>query len=291
MKLRTFFKDKKGTGILSTSDKPGKGPRFTYVKLATFVDALQRQARYSFTRAEAAAAVAVAPATLTKGLQRLQNSGRIHRIRKGFYTIVPLEHADVGHIPTDWFIADLMRFLDVPYYVGALTAAAYHGAAHQQPQEFQVVVERTRQPVRTGKLRIRFMRYEGLSHVKTQPMKSFTGQFPVSTPEHTAMDLVRFQKQIGGLDTVITVLVELSEAMSGAALLRAADNEQVVANVQRLGWLLAHSNSPALADELAGWVDRRDPAVAPLNSSLQSRRGSIDRQWRLIMNDQPEGEL
>ncbi len=259
--------------------------------LATFVDALQRQARYSFTRAEAAAAVPVAPATLTKGLQRLQNSGRIHRIRKGFYTIVPLEHTDVGHIPTDWFIADLMRFLDRPYYVGVLTAAAYHGAAHQQPQEFQVVIERTRQPIRTGKLRIRFMHYEGLPHVKTQPMKSFTGEFPVSTPEHTALDLVRFQKQIGGLDAVITVLVELGEAMAGSALLQAANDEQVVANVQRLGWLLTRADRPVLARELAGWVDQRNPAVAPLNSSLRSRRGSIDRQWRLIMNDQPEGEL
>ncbi len=259
--------------------------------LAQFVDALQRQARYSFTRAEAAAAVTVAPATLTKGLQRLQNAGRIRRIRKGFYTIVPLEHADVGHIPPDWFVVDLMRFLDCPYYVGALTAAAYHGAAHQQPQEFQVVVGSTRQPIRTGKLRIRFLRYEGLSHVRTQPMKSFTGEFPVSTPEHTALDLVRFQKQIGGLDAAITVLTELGEAMAGSALLKAADNEQVVANVQRLGWLLARANSPALANELAGWVDQRNPAVAPLNSSLRSRKGPVDRRWRLIINDQPEGEL
>ena len=259
--------------------------------LAAFVDALQRQARYSFTRAEAAAAVNAAPATLTKGLQRLQNAGRIHRIRKGFYTIVPLEHADAGHIPTDWFVADLMRFLDVPYYVGALTAAAYYGASHQQPQEYQIVIERSRQPIRTGKLRIRFLRYEGLAHVKTQPMKSFTGQFPVSTPEHTALDLVRFQKQIGGLDTVITVLAELGEQMSAPALLRAVRQEQVVANAQRLGWLLVRANCSALATELAGWVDQRNPAVAPLNSSLRSRKGPIDRQWRLIINDQPEGEL
>jgi predicted transcriptional regulator of viral defense system len=259
--------------------------------LAAFVDALQRQARYSFSRDEAAAAVTVSPATLTKGLQRLQNAGRIHRIRKGFYTIVPLEHADAGHIPTDWFIADLMRFLNIPYYVGALTAAAYHGAAHQQPQEFQVVTEGSRSPIRTGKLRIRFLRYEGISQVKTQPMKSFTGQFPVSSPEHTALDLVRFQKQIGGLDTVITVLVELGEKMSGPALLQAVRHEPVVAHAQRLGWLLARANCPTLAGALASWVDRRNPAVVPLNGSLRSRKGAIDRQWRLIINDQPEGEL
>lgn len=259
--------------------------------LSAFVDTLQRQARYSFTREEAGYAIDVEPATLTKGLQRLQNAGRIHRIRKGFYTIVPLEHMDAGHIPTDWFIADLMCFLDDPYYVGALTAAAYHGASHQQPQEFQVVIERSRPPIRTGRLRIRFLRYEGLSQVKTQLMKSFTGQFPVSSPEQTALDLVRFQKQIGGLDAIITILVELVEKMSGPALLRAVRQEKVVANVQRLGWLLARADCTALTRELARWVDDRSPSVAPLNSSMRSRKGAIDRRWRLILNDQPERDL
>ena len=45
-------------------------------------------------------------------------------------------------IPADWFIAELMQFLDLPYYVGVLSAAALHGAAHQQAQEFHVVVPR-----------------------------------------------------------------------------------------------------------------------------------------------------
>ena len=59
--------------------------------LAAFVDGLHRQARYTFTRDHAATAVTASPETLTKALQRFQAAGRIHRIRKGFYTIVPLE--------------------------------------------------------------------------------------------------------------------------------------------------------------------------------------------------------
>ena len=259
--------------------------------LAAFVDGLQRQARYSFTRDHAAAQVTASPSALTKALQRLQSAGRVHRIRKGFYTIVPLEHADAGNIPIDWFIADLMRFLNVPYYVGVLTAAAYHGAAHQQPQEFQVVIAESRPGIRTGKLRIRFFRHEGLARVKTQLMKSFTGGFPVSAPEYTALDLVRFQKQIGGLDAVMTVLAELGEKMAVPALLQAVRREAAVAHVQRLGWLLARTNCRVLAKELAAWVDRRNPPVVPLNGALRSRRGSVDRQWRLILNDRPEGEL
>ena len=259
--------------------------------LADFVDGLQRQARYTFTRDQVAAAVSASPETLTKALQRFQAAGRIHRIRKGFYTIVPLEHADAGNIPTDWFIADLMRFLDVPYYVGALTAAAYHGAAHQQPQEFQVVIAASRPAIRTGKVRVRFFRYEAQPRVKTQPMKSFTGVFPVSTPEHTALDLVRFQKQIGGLDAVMTVLAELAEKMTAPLLLQTVRREPVVAHVQRLGWLLDHTNCHALAKKLATWIDNRNAAVVPLNGALRSRKGPVDRKWRLILNDRPEGDL
>lgn len=259
--------------------------------LSAFVDRLQRQAQYSFTRNQAATTLSASPETLTKALQRLQAAGRIHRVRKGFFTIVPLEHADAGNIPTDWFIADLMRFLDIPYYVGALTAAAYHGAAHQQPQEFQIVIAQSMRMIKTGKVRIRFLRYEGLPVAGTQPMKSFTGSLPVSTPEQTALDLVRFQKHIGGFDAVMTVLAELVEKMSGPALLQAVRREPSVAQVQRLGWLLDRIKARGLTAELAEWVERRHPAVIPLNGSLRSRKGSVDRKWRLILNDSPEGEL
>jgi len=40
--------------------------------LAAFVDRLQRQAEYSFTRNQAVATLSASPETLTKALQRLQ---------------------------------------------------------------------------------------------------------------------------------------------------------------------------------------------------------------------------
>jgi predicted transcriptional regulator of viral defense system len=259
--------------------------------LSAFVDGLQRQARYTFTRSQVAAAVPASPDTLTKALQRCQAAGRIHRIRRGFYTIVPLEHADAGNIPTDWFIADFMRFLNVPYYIGALTAAAYHGAAHQQPQEFQVVIGRSMRTIKTGRFRIRFLRYEGLPVASTEEMKSYTGTIPVSTPAQTALDLVRFQKHIGGLDAVMTVLAELVEKISNPALLQTARRERSAIQVQRLGWLLDHIKARSLAGGIAAWVDKRDPPIVPLNGSLRSRKGSVDRRWRLILNDRPEADL
>ena len=48
-----------------------------------------------------------------------------------------------------------MDRLEVPYYAGLLTAARYHGAAHQQPQIFQVVVPKNRPPIHCGLVKIR----------------------------------------------------------------------------------------------------------------------------------------
>lgn len=258
--------------------------------LPDWVDGLQRQTCYSFTREQAMDQLNLSPGALGRAFRRLHAAGRIRRIQNEFYTIVPLEHAAAGNIPTDWFIAELMRFMDLPYYVGVLTAAACHGAAHQQPQEFQVVTPVTKAVIHAGKTRIRFLRYAGLQDVKTQPMKSFTGNFPVSTPECTALDLVRFQKQIGGLDAVMTVLADLAEAMTPQALLRAAGHENAVANVQRLGWLLDRARRRTLDAALAAWISKRNPAIVPLNGSIRSRKGSVDSKWRLILNDHPAGE-
>jgi len=36
-----------------------------------------------------------------------------------------------------------MAAMELPYHVGLLSAAGHHGASHQQPQEFQVVTDRS----------------------------------------------------------------------------------------------------------------------------------------------------
>ncbi len=108
--------------------------------ISDLVESLQRRGRYAFTRAEVEAALPLSEEALTKGLQRLARKGRVRMLRRGFFVIIPVEYSATGMIPTDWFVAELMQFLDLPYYIGVLSAAALHGAAHQQAQEYHVVV-------------------------------------------------------------------------------------------------------------------------------------------------------
>ena len=134
--------------------------------MTAFIEALQAKGRYTFTRVEAMNADKRSDIALEAALRRLKQKGRIANPRRGFYVIVPVEYREAGCQPANWLIDDLMRFLSQPYYVGILSAAAIHGAAHQQPMLFQVVTDRPTRPARAGRVRIGF--HMG-RHIETAP--------------------------------------------------------------------------------------------------------------------------
>ena len=192
------------------------------ISVAEFIDNLQAKGRYSFTKQEAKQATRDSDSVLKLSLWRLAKKRRVKLIREGFYTIVPLEYASSGVLPPDWFLADLMKFIGQPYYVGLLSAAAIHGASHQQPQEFQVVVPVPMRAIRAGRVTVRFYTKAGLRSSSVVEVKTSTGYMRVSDPAATAIDLVAYADRVGGLDRVLTVLQELSEKITPDMLLEDA---------------------------------------------------------------------
>src|SRR4029079_17586204 len=92
-----------------------------------------------------------------KAAHRLIQKGKMNRIRGDFYTLVPLEYQASGSLPATWFIDFFMKHLKQSYYCGLLTAAALHGAAHQQPMVFQVVTTKPMRAIQVGNLQIEFL--------------------------------------------------------------------------------------------------------------------------------------
>ncbi|HBY59043.1 MAG TPA: hypothetical protein DEH78_04430, partial [Solibacterales bacterium] len=179
----------------------------------------------------------------------------------------------------------LMRYHDVPYYVGLLSAAEIHGAAHQRPQEFQVVASKQLRPVVVGRNRIHFFLKKDLDDSAVQLVKNASGQMRVSTPETTALDLVRFQDRVGGLNHVATVLAELAGKINSAKLVVAAERVAEVAPVQRLGFLLDLVARKTLAEKLSKWVDRRDPKTVLLVPGSPDLARSRNSRWRVAVNE------
>jgi predicted transcriptional regulator of viral defense system len=115
---------------------------------------------------------------------------------------------------------------------------------------------------------------------------------PVSTPEATALDLVRYARHIGGLDAVLTVLTELAETMDPAKLAAASALESETSQIQRLGWLLDHLGQSSLADAVHAAL----PSLKPLSRAALDpgapRTGPITgNRWRIMENAQPETDL
>jgi len=256
-----------------------------------FVNNLQRKGRYAFTKAEAKKAVGESDAVLKLSLWRLAKKQRIALVREGFYIIIPMEYASTSVLPPEWFVDDLMKFIQQPYYVGLLSAAAIHGAAHQQPQEFHVVTLQAQRNIKLGSLQIRFFKKASMKSSSTEDSKTPTGYMKVSNPAVTAIDLVAYASRVGGLDRVLTVLQELSEKITPDMLLEAARKERNNAYVQRLGWLLEKSGQDGLVGRLVEWIKLQQPRETPLDPSSPRRGFSRDPKWKVIVNAEVEGEL
>ncbi len=226
--------------------------------VAEYVDRLQSEGRYCFTNSDLDKEVRGSLLARQAALRRLRGKARIVTPRRGFNVIVPLEYRSSGSPPASWFIGDLMAFLNQPYYVGLLSAAAIHGASHQHPQTFQVMTNVPTRPVLAGRQQIHFHRNRRLNDAVVQTVRTETGLMAVSTPESTALDLVRFPDASGQLDHVATVLQELAEQIDPDRLVEAARVSRTP-DIQRLGYLLDVLGFSHLAEPLAEVLAARHP--------------------------------
>ncbi len=258
--------------------------------LTHWIEALPEHGRYVFTRAEADAATEASTAATKMALYRLKKRGAIVSPRRDFFVVVPREYRVAGCPPASWFIDDLMRHRERYYYVALLSAAALHGAAHQQPLAFQVIVEKAERNIDVGRVRIDFHvshRFEGAA---VQAVQTETGTMNVATPETTAFDLVRFPAAAGYWSNVATVIAELAERLNPKAL--AAGASRVArTDVQRLGWLLDFVEQSDLADALAATIDGKRLLPTPLARARDTADAQLDLRWHVLVNDNVELDL
>jgi len=223
-------------------------------------------------------------------LRRLRRNGLAASPYRGFHVVVPPEYQRVGSLPAEQFVPQLMERLGVPYYAGLLTAARYHGAAHQQPQVFQAVVPKNRSSLHCGLVYVSFVARHNAATMPTGAVNTPRGLLDVSTPETTAYDLVGYPDHCGGLDNVATVLGELGEMLDPELLIKIADLSPIPWS-QRLGYLLDLVEHSTRSERLAGFVAGRATETVSLLPGSETSSARRDDRWKLWINADLEPDL
>jgi predicted transcriptional regulator of viral defense system len=258
--------------------------------LVDLINGLAANGRSNFSLEDIEKLKKSSPAAVTAALRRLQAKGEIAVPYRGFFAIVPPEYRALGCIPAEQFIPDLMDYLKVVYYVGLLSAAEYHGAAHHRPQVFQVVTAQGRRPIRCGKVGVEFVFKKNADLIPTQPKNTPAGTVKIATPEATAFDLIGYVSHCGGLDNVATILAELHEKIDASRLVEAAGLSPV-AWAQRLGYLMDMVGGQEKTTGLASYIKDKTPVRAPLMPAGSVKGAKMDSRWRLFVNAKVETDL
>jgi predicted transcriptional regulator of viral defense system len=250
-----------------------------------------QRGKYTFSRQELVAQFShLAEKTIKNELTLLITKGKIFPVFKGFYSVIPVGYALMGIVPPEFYIDDLMRHLARPYYVSLLNAAAFYGAAHQKPQVFSVI---TSYPALrdTTKKNTRIIFISTRKSIPLQWLRPFRGEngdIQVSKPELTAVDLITFQKEIGGLNRACTVLHELMEVVKFGKLDKAFFNYVPTSTIQRLGYLLENElEQPKQADILYSKAKIYGCKFQkiPLKYSKPTKDCDTNAKWKIIINE------
>lgn len=257
-----------------------------YEYLSRYVDQLRSRGRYTYTAKEVQSEFNLSDQAYLKVTQRLLDKKRISRLRQNFYLILPPEYATRQTLPLDFFVDELMKFLNRDYYVGLLTAAMYHGAAHQQPQTQFIVTEPPYlRPIKNRQHSIIFCLKKEWSKEDVSKQKTDAGYINISNPALTALDLVFYSDRIGGYNRAATVLAELAPELNPDELKETASRFAQTTTLQRLGYLLDFVlNEEELSDPLYKVLGSRNFYPVVLNPKSDSENQQAPNRWKVIPN-------
>ena len=256
----------------------------------SYIRDLQATGRYHFTTGEAVEALGASVVATRAALRRLKEKGLVADPYRGFHVIVPPEYRGLRCLPADEFVPDLMQHLREPYYVALLSAAAYHGAAHQRPQVFQVMVPRPRRAIACGSVTVDFIGRHAMAGTPVEHRNTPRGILRIASPEATALELVGYPDRGGGLSNVATVLAELIEKMDAPAL-EVEARRVPMAWVQRLGYLLSLVDAEKHAAVLESVLGDGSPFFVALAPRVSMAGALRDPRWRVAVNVEVEPDL
>lgn len=263
------------------------------ITLSQWIDNLLSRGKHAFSLSMLATELpGYTEIAAKRALSRLTIKGRIISVYKSYYLIISPQYSSKGMLPPTLFLDGLMKNIERPYYLALLNAASFYGASHQQPQEFFVVtsfpVLRTTQ--KKG-IRIHYISKKDIPEMLLESKKTETGYLKISNPALTACDLIQFEKRVGGINRVSTVLNELAESIHPEMFCNELFEHVQVTTLQRLGYILEYAlENKLLADTLYKALQQQGIIFfrTRLKTSASITGCTTNEHWKVIENTKIE---
>ncbi len=268
-------------------------PDLNEISIHHWLDNLLAKGAYGFSiktlRQEISAYSDIA---IKRTLSRLSAKGKIISFYKGYYLLIPPQYASKGILPPALYLDAFMKHLERPYYVALLNAAAFHGAAHQQPQEYFIMTDfPVLRPTQKKGQKVNYVSINEIPEQLIEQRKTEAGYLNVSNAVLTACDLIQFEKRVGGLHRAATVLNELAEVIKPTDFTVEIVKHAQVTALQRLGYMLENACfNKTLADALFEAMNREALRFfrIPLKPAKVTKGFSSDNRWKVIVNTEIE---
>lgn len=223
-----------------------------------------------------------------RALSRMSANGKVVSLHKGYYLIIPPQHSHKGMLPPPLFLDAFMQHLQRPYYLALLNAAAFHGASHQQPQEYFVMTDfPVLRPTLKKGVKINYISIKEIPPSLIETRTTEAGYLRISNAALTAADVIQFEKRVGGLNRASVVLRELAEVLQPADFNATFLHHVHGTTLQRLGYLLEKvCGCDALADALFEGMKRECFRLfrIPLKTAISAKSYTSGNRWNVVVN-------
>lgn len=225
---------------------------------------------------------------ILNALYLLRQRGILFSPYRAFYVVLPPQYRLIGSVPPSYYIDYLMKLLGKRYYFGLLSAAVFHGAAHQRPMSDFVITERPKLTApKTENRLVSFVYRQEIPEEFLLEKNSEGGVVSYSNAELTAVELVQYEQYAAGLSHVATVLEELLEVTDFSHASEGVFRVCKDSAIQRLGYLVECEIGNERQGEVIyhEWVRScRTPHYVPLALQPSAKTMRRDERWKVDVN-------
>lgn len=213
---------------------------------------------------------------------RLKKKKILTSIKRGVYVFSPLEAGPEG-IGVDELLVPPLFFPKKNYYVGYSTMFNYYGFSEQLFQTVYVLntsrwMERIICGISYKFIRIPENRMYGLENIQIKDT-----DVNISSKERTLIDLLYFNKPVGGIDSAVKIFTEIikNEQCDIKKIIEYAARFPNITIRKRIGLILERMKvAEIILKPLIKSVKKT--AVSSLS---KTRQGKLDKKWMAIVND------